>query len=262
MYDGSFSEYHEIPGSRCFPIDDIKPEYVSILLSGLTAKLALDNLGELTPNKKQTVLVTAAAGATGHLFAQLAKNANLENCVIGTTSSAEKAEFLGDYVDHAVDLSQHPVDNGEFAKVLSQHSITGGLDLVYESVGRELFDTAFSKINIKGRMIIIGYIGGYKDSGRAALNISKYGPTIPVKLLMSSASLRGFFLFHYARDWAKCYQELTKLYKRGELRAHVDTGYGADSTSDNFKFNGVQEIADAVEYLYTRKSVGKIVAKI
>merc|ERR1712179_223984 len=251
LYDGSFSEYHEIPSNRCFQVNDIKPEYVGLLVSGLTAKLALDKLGDLEPNKKQTVLVTAAAGGTGHLFCQLAKRANPENCVIGTTSNTKKSEFLSQYVDHALNLSENSVESGNFKKFINEKSVTGGLDLVYESVGRELFDASFQKMNIKSRMIIIGYIGGYKDSGRSALNISKYGPTIPVKLLMSSASLRGFFLFHYARDWKKCFEKLVELENNGELKVHVDTGFGADSNSD-FKYEGIDMIADAVDYLYTR----------
>lgn len=261
LADGSFSEFHEIPGNRCFKINDITPEYVGLLVSGLTAKLALDRLGDLTAEKKQTVLVTAAAGGTGHLFCQLAKRAHPDNCVIGTTSSSEKAEFLSQFVDHAVDLSKDSVASGDFGRLIDERSVTGGLDLVYESVGRDLFDSAFKKMNIKSRMIIIGYIGGYKDSGRTALNISKYGPTIPVQLLMKSASLRGFFLFHYANEWQQCFKELDELMTAGELKVHVDTGFGVDSKIDNFKFEGIEQIADAVDYLYTRKSVGKVVTK-
>ena len=38
LADGSFSEFHEIPENRCFKINDITPEYVGLLVSGLTAK--------------------------------------------------------------------------------------------------------------------------------------------------------------------------------------------------------------------------------
>jgi len=68
----------------------LKPEYMSIMGSGLTASLALSEVGQMRSG--QTILVTAAAGATGIFAVQLAKLAG--NKVIGTCSSDEKVEYL------------------------------------------------------------------------------------------------------------------------------------------------------------------------
>lgn len=111
-FDGSFSEYSEVPVSRVYQIPEADPAYVGLLVSGMTAKLAIDELSELekykNQDKKQNILVTAAAGGTGHLFAQLAKLANpSKNTVYGTTSSSDKADWLENYCQmNPINLSQ------------------------------------------------------------------------------------------------------------------------------------------------------------
>jgi len=260
LFDGAFSEYHEIPSSRVMPIPEPKPEYVGLLVSGMTAKLALDHLGGLKKDRASKVLVTAAAGGTGHIFAQLAKLENEDNLVIGTTSSDEKCKFLDRFVDVSLNLSEVKPKSPEFDNLIKKHA-PNGLDLVYESVGRDLFDACLRNLALKSTMITLGYIQGYKEDGIRSAEVTRRGGTIPVHLLMKSASLRGFFLFHYANEWKRTFQQLCELVDTKKLNVHVDKGFGSN-VSDEFRFNGIDQIADAVEYLYTRKSVGKIVVKI
>lgn len=278
--DGAFSEYHELPASRVFPIKSTHPDYVGLLVSGMTAKLALDDLGDLKKfsekNKKQNILVSAAAGGTGHIFAQLAKLENPEkNFVVGTTSTGEKAAWLENFgcVDSSINLSQLENSSSAFNKKLEQLAIKNKLDLVYESVGKDLFDNCLTNLNYKGRLITIGYIGGYKDSNpRSSVNVSSFGNSIPVRLLMKSASIKGFFLFHYAPEWREAFNDLCEIYESGQLKIHTDGGFGVDQfkkntvgvngeTIINHKFEGLESVSDAVDYLYSRKSVGKIVVK-
>ena len=36
-----------------------------------------------------------------------------------------------------------------------------GVDIVYESVGGETYETCVNRLAVKGRLIVIGYISGY-----------------------------------------------------------------------------------------------------
>ncbi len=45
------------------PIPEAKPEYLSLLVCGLTASIGLDFAGKIKANEK--VFITAAAGGTG-----------------------------------------------------------------------------------------------------------------------------------------------------------------------------------------------------
>ena len=266
-FDGAFSELHEVPISRCYPIKNLDPEYAALLVSGMTAKLALDELGEMEKFKdknRQNILVTASAGGTGHLFAQLAKMANNnpdKNFVMGTTSSPEKANWLLNQkiVDHAINIREVSIKNE-----LKNLKLQEKLDLCYESVGKELFDDCFLNLNLKGRLITLGYIEGYKDKNlKSSINISKFGANIPVRLLMKSASVRGFFLFHWADQWERAFTELCEMYEDGSLNVCIDGGYNVEQEDSKvIKFQGLEQVADAVDYLYTRKSVGKIIAEL
>ncbi|KAL5006201.1 hypothetical protein ScPMuIL_015007 [Solemya velum] len=87
---GAFSEYKVVPAKRVIPLPSVTAEYLSLFVSGLTAAISLDKLGEI--KKGETVLVTAAAGGTGQFAVQWAKQAGCH--VIGTCSTEEKLEFL------------------------------------------------------------------------------------------------------------------------------------------------------------------------
>ncbi len=88
-----------------------------LFVSGLTASIALEEVGEMPQTGGGcVVLVTAAAGGTGQIAVQLAKAAG--HTVIGTTSSDSKAEHLKSLgVDRVVNYNSedlHSVLKTEF----------------------------------------------------------------------------------------------------------------------------------------------------
>ena len=87
---GAFAEVMSVDARGAIPIPRAGPEALSLVVSGLTASIALEKVGEV--KEKETVLITAAAGATGSYAVQLAKLAGCH--VIGTCSSDEKADAL------------------------------------------------------------------------------------------------------------------------------------------------------------------------
>ena len=90
MHTGSFSEYTTLPYHRAIKIPRADPAYMSLLLSGCTASICLQKVGEIKEGEK--VLVTAAAGGTGQFAVQQAKLAGCH--VIGTCSTEEKVHLL------------------------------------------------------------------------------------------------------------------------------------------------------------------------
>ncbi len=72
MVYGGFAEYAIVPARQVLPVDAPTPQTLALLVSGLTASIALEMCGgPLGPGK--TVMVTAAAGGTGQFAVQLAK---------------------------------------------------------------------------------------------------------------------------------------------------------------------------------------------
>jgi NADPH-dependent curcumin reductase CurA len=87
---GTFSEYQVQSSTRLFPIPSPKPEYLGLLVSGLTAYSSVLLSANVTSS--DTVLVTAAAGGLGQILVQLAKKQGAK--VIGTCSTKEKQKQL------------------------------------------------------------------------------------------------------------------------------------------------------------------------
>jgi NADPH:quinone reductase-like Zn-dependent oxidoreductase len=111
--ESGFSEYAVVQSRRALKVPCAAPEVVALLTSGLTASLALEEVGRLQlsgnnsqnnshvtdsaaepskPRKQKTVLVTAAAGGTGQFAVQLAKLAGCH--VVATCGGAAKAQLL------------------------------------------------------------------------------------------------------------------------------------------------------------------------
>ncbi|XP_057644682.1 LOW QUALITY PROTEIN: prostaglandin reductase 3 [Chionomys nivalis] len=246
MAPGSFAEYTVVPASIATPVPSVKPEYLTLLVSGTTAYISLKELGELSEGKK--VLVTAAAGGTGQFAVQLSKIAKCH--VIGTCSSEEKLAFLKSIgCDRPINYKAEPV-----ATVLKRE-YPEGVDVVYESVGGTMFDLAVDALAIKGRLMVIGFISGYQSP--TGLSPVKTG-ALPVKLLRKSARLQGFFLNHYLSKYQAAMEHLLELHSRGELVCEVDMGHLAPEG----RFIGLDSIFRAVDYMYTGENVGKLVVEL
>ncbi|XP_052799600.1 prostaglandin reductase-3-like [Mya arenaria] len=244
---GAFSDYKVVNSNRVIPLPAVKAEFLPFILSGNTAAISLDRVGEI--KEGETVLVTAAAGGTGQIAVQWAK---LKGChVIGTCSSDEKVQFLKDIgCDRPVNYTKE-----NLRQVLKQE-YPKGVDVVYEAVGGEMFDTCVDSLALKGRLIIIGYIEGYEsDKGYKP---SRVLATLPARLLPKSASVRGFFLFHYVSDWGPYVMKQVQYFNEGRMQSIVDKG----ERTPGGPFKGLEKVADAVEYLYSKKSIGKIVVEL
>ncbi|OCT76566.1 zinc binding alcohol dehydrogenase domain containing 2 L homeolog isoform X1 [Xenopus laevis] len=243
---GSFAEYTVVPAKTAVPVPSVKPEFLTLLISGTTAYISLKEMGQLSEGKK--VLVTAAAGGTGQFAVQLAKKAKCY--VIGTCSSDEKAGFLKSIgCDFPINYKTENIGS------VLKSKFPDGLDVVYESVGGEMFDLSVNRLATKGRLIIIGFISGYQTS--QGLLPVKAG-ALPAVLLKKSASIHGFFLNHYLSEYKEAIVSLFKLYQNGELVCEVDYG----DQSPEGRFTGLESIFRAVDYMYTGKNIGKIVVEL
>eukprot|EP00003_Mantamonas_plastica_P032335 TRINITY_DN8753_c0_g1_i1.p1 TRINITY_DN8753_c0_g1~~TRINITY_DN8753_c0_g1_i1.p1 ORF type:complete len:180 (-),score=68.42 TRINITY_DN8753_c0_g1_i1:2-541(-) len=163
--------------------------------------------------------------------------------VIGTCSTEEKGKFLSEElgVDRVVNYKKE-----DLKQVLEDEY--DGLDIVYECVGGDMFETSLNHLAVKGRLIVIGSISSYKGDHMWGSRTSK--TPIALKLLAKSASVRGFFLNNYIRDWKTHLNKQVDLLDSGKLVSKVDVSHG---------HVGLKGIADAIDYMYEGKNVGKVV---
>ncbi|KAI3788408.1 hypothetical protein L2E82_01173 [Cichorium intybus] len=111
MNYGAYAEFAMVPAELVLRVNRPDPEVVAMLISGLTASVALEKAAQMESGK--TVLVTAAAGGTGQFAVQVAKLAG--NKVVATCGGKDKATLLRDLgVDRVINYKEESIENAGF----------------------------------------------------------------------------------------------------------------------------------------------------
>jgi NADPH:quinone reductase len=152
--DGAFAEYVVLPAAAAMPVPAgwAAEQALGLVVNWPTALAALGPLGRLAAG--ETVLVHAAAGATGQAAVTLAKHYGAT--VIATASPSKHQTVLALGADHVLDSR----DGDLAAEVLG---LTGGAgaDLVLESAGGATFRAGLAAARpVTGRVVVYGLAGG------------------------------------------------------------------------------------------------------
>jgi len=234
---GGYREYQAIAANLAVKIRAPIPEILTLMPTGLSALVALERVGEM--KNGEVVLITAAAGGIGHIAVQLAKLAG--NHVIGVCGSAAKVALLEKLgCDRIINYRTETLD-----AVLKQE-YPKGIDLVFDCIGRQVFDTCVDHLAVRGRLIIVGFISEYTHDLEAVTQ-----PRIYQKLFWKSASVRGFLMPHFSEYGVEGRDRLLDLFYTQKLQVAVDPTV----------FQGLESIPDAVEYLLSGKNCGKVVVR-
>jgi len=232
---GGYREYQVLDAKLAVKIREISPEILTLMPTGVSALVALEKVGEMQSN--EVVLVTAAAGGTGHIAVQLAKLAG--NHVIGICGSDTKVKLLKELgCDRIINYRQ------ENLNTVLQQEYPQGINLVFECIGKQTFDVCVDNLAVRGRLVIVGFISEYLNDFEFVNQQRIYS-----KIFWKAASVRGFLMPHYAEFGAEVCDRLLNLYYSGKIQVTVDPT----------EFKGLESIPDAVEYLLSGKNCGKVV---
>ncbi len=152
--DGAFAEYLVMPAAAAMPVPEgwTCEQALGLVVNWPTALAALRPLGRLVAG--ETVLVHAAAGATGQAAVTLAKHYGAR--VVGAASSAKHATVRALGADHVLD-SRDP----DLAAAVRALTDGGGADLVLECVGGAAFRASLAATRrVTGRVVVYGLPGG------------------------------------------------------------------------------------------------------
>jgi NADPH2:quinone reductase len=152
--DGAFAEYMVLPAAAAAPVPSgwTAQQALGLVVNWPTALAALRPLGGITAG--QTVLIHAAAGATGQAAVTMAKHYGAT--VIATASPGKHETVLALGADHVL----NSLDGDLAAEVLR---LTGGAgaDLVLESAGGATFEASLAAAKrVTGRVVVYGVAGG------------------------------------------------------------------------------------------------------
>jgi len=234
---GGYREYQVIDANLAFKVRAATPEVLTLMPTGISALVALEKVGEMKSN--EVVLVTAAAGGTGHIAVQLAKLAG--NHVIATCGSEKKVDLLKKLgCDRIINYRIENLD-----RVL-KNEYPNGINLVFDCVGKQVFDTCLENLAIRGRLVVVGFISEY---GKNLEEVTQ--PRIYHQLFWKAASVRGFLMPLYQEYAAEARDRLLNLFYSGKLKVTVDPT----------QFNGIESISTAVNYLLGGQNCGKVVVR-
>lgn len=146
---GCYAETVVVPEERAIPAIDTftLEENAAFPVNYMTAWVALVELARLA--EKETVIVTAAAGGVGTAAIQLAAALGCE--VYGLAGSQEKLDLVRSLGARAA-LSYGDPDCFDQLRAVS-----GGADVVLETVGGRVYKGAQGLLNPFGRMVVAGF---------------------------------------------------------------------------------------------------------
>jgi len=203
--------------------------------TGATAYFGMTGVGK--PQPGETVVVSAAAGATGSVAGQIAKIAGAR--VVGIAGGPEKCRIVVEEFgfDACVDYKAP-----DFPAALKA-ACPGGINVYFDNVGGDILNAVLGNLAHRARVVMCGIITTY-------LNGDHPGPSNYVNLLATASTMQGFIALE---EWARFDEAFAALsgWEQQGLLVHRETVY-----------DGLESSIDALNGLFTGANIGKMLVKI
>lgn len=232
MVPGSYTEYAIVPAWKLVqvPAEVDMQQATAVILQGLTAHYLTHSTYPLKDG--DTALVHAAGGGTGQLIVQMAKLLGAR--VIGTASTEEKIALAREAgADDVINYTQV-----EFDLEVKRLTNDVGVNVVYDSVGKDTFDRSLNCLRPRGYLALFGQASGPVGSFNPQILNSK-----------GSLFLTRPTLGHYMANRAELTERANDLFtwmSEEKLKVRIDKTFP------------LAEAAEAHAYLEGRQSKGKI----
>jgi NADPH-dependent curcumin reductase CurA len=203
--------------------------------TGATAYFGMTGIGK--PQPGETVVVSAAAGATGSIAGQIAKIAGAR--VVGIAGGPEKCRVVVEDFgfDACIDYRE-----GNLQAALKQHC-PKGVNVYFDNVGGPILDAVLGRLAHKARVVLCGVISSY-------LTGEHPGPSNYVNLLAKTARMEGFNALDEWGRFDEAFAALSKWEEDGRL-VHRET-----------ILDGLESCVDALNGLFTGANIGKMLVKV
>ena len=193
-----------------------------------TSHYALKQRGQL--KKGETLVVLGASGSTGIAAIQIGKIMGAK--VVAVTSNSEKQKIAK---ENGADIS---IGYDNLKEKLKEISAGKGIDVIFDPVGGDAFDTIARTMARKGRLLVIGFASG--TIPKLAVNLA----------LVKEFSVVGVFWGAFTRAEPDEYKlnmiELFNWYQKGLLKPLIEESYP------------LSQAASVLEKILDRSSKGKI----
>ncbi len=178
----------------------------------ITAYDALFTQGELAMGER--IIVHAAGSGVGTAAVQLARAAGASVCGTGRTrEKLERARSFG--LDETIVLGDEP---RSFVERVREWTNGAGANLVLDLIGASLFDANLDALALRGRLVLVGALGGAK----AEIDFSK---VMGKRLRITGTVLRSRTKAEKAEVTRKFAAHVVPLLARGAVQPVIDSVY-------------------------------------
>lgn len=182
----------------------------------------------------ETLMVHGAAGGVGLAAVDVGKAMGAN--VVATAGAQHKLDVCAQQgADHLINYREHDVREAVKAG-------PGGVDVVLDPVGGDVFDQSLRCTNRDGRLVVIGFA-----AGRIPQIAANY-------LLLKNISVAGYSFSIYSRadhdHYARVFADLSVMFDAGKLSPRIDSVYPLERTGE------------ALQKLLDRGAVGKVVIQV
>lgn len=192
------------------------------------------SIGRVDLQSGETLMVHGAAGGVG--LAAVDVGAAMGATVVATAGSDSKLEAcLAQGAEHLINYHVNDVRDAVKAG-------PGGVDVVLDPVGGDVFDQSLRCTNRDGRLVVIGFA-----AGRIPQIAANY-------LLLKNISVAGYSFSIYSRadhqHYANLFADLSAMFDSEKLDPRIDSVFPLERTGD------------ALQKLLDREAIGKVVIQV
>jgi hypothetical protein len=217
--EAGWQQFAIVSANRVQPVTVRGPltHHMSALgITGLTAYFGLLNVGQ--PKKGETVVVSAAAGATGSVAGQIARIQGAR--VVGVTGSDDKNRMLERDLGFDATVNHRSETLREDLAV----ACPSGIDVYFDNVGGRVLEAVLPLMRTHGRIVCCGSISQYDSATPAP------GPAgVPGQLIVKRLRMEGFLVSDFLAEWAKAQEQLAAWVAAGDLKVLEDVVEGLES---------------------------------
>jgi NADPH-dependent curcumin reductase len=203
-------------------------------VTGLTAYFGLLEIGK--PQKGETLVVSAAAGATGSIAGQLGK---IHGCrVVGIAGSDEKCKWIQNDLGFDAAINYKHADWKEKLAAATPN----GVDINFENVGGEIMQGVLDRMNIHGRVVLCGLISSYTKNDPS---FASFG-----QIIIKRLRVEGFLILDYVSKFMEAGQRLAMWKMTGKLKDKQTI------------LQGLAKAPEAINMLFTGDNIGKLLLEV
>lgn len=206
-------------------------------MTGLTAYFGMMKIGNV--KRGDTVVVSAAAGATGSVAVQIARIQGAKR-VVGTAGSDEKCRWLVE--EGGADVALNYKDP-EFRRKFRE-ATPDFVDVYFDNVGGEQLNMALARANRGARFVMCGGISQYNAE-------HKQGPKNINNVITMRIKMEGFIVFDYKDEYPTALGQLAQWLAEGKLKR-----------KETILKGGVRVADEGMVQLYKGGNIGKLLIEV